>query len=38
MTISIEATQAGLSATDWSFRAEGVTKIYGQCHGQEAGR
>jgi len=29
MTISIEAKQAGLSATDWSFRAEGVTKIYG---------
>ena len=29
MTISIEATQAGRSATDWSFRAEGVTKIYG---------
>ena len=30
MTASIAARQAGESATDWSFRAEGVTKIYGK--------
>jgi hypothetical protein len=28
MAASIEAAQAEQSATDWSFRAEGVTKTY----------
>src|SRR5215469_18108766 len=29
MAVSIEAAQAEQSAADWSFRAEGVTKVYG---------
>jgi len=30
MALSIAATEAGQSAGEWSFRAEGVTKIYGK--------
>jgi hypothetical protein len=29
MTLSTAAAQADRSAADWSFRAEGVTKVYG---------
>jgi ABC-2 type transport system ATP-binding protein len=30
MTVSMMAAETGQSASDWSFRAEGVTKIYGK--------
>ncbi|HEY6311657.1 MAG TPA: hypothetical protein VIY52_12755 [Streptosporangiaceae bacterium] len=29
MAVSIKATQAARPTEDWSFRTEGVTKIYG---------
>jgi hypothetical protein len=29
MTVSMAAAQSNRSAADWSFRAEGVTKVYG---------